>query len=214
MKYEKERQQLIDCARAMEAHGLIVMSGGNVSMRMPDGNFLVTPSAMEYTMMSAKDIVLIDAKGDTVEGFRRPTSDYKAILYIFKHMPKINVVLHTHQPQAVALSLAADELPVITTTMVDEVCGAVPVAPFTVSSDEGMGIVTVKYAKEALAVILKQHGVMAYGGNISEALSAAIYLEESCKIYLSVLAAKGEVPVLTEEQIAAEDAPRGFYGQP
>lgn len=214
MRYEKERQQLIDCARALEAHGLVTMSGGNVSMRMPDGNYLVTPSAMEYTTMTIEDIVLINARGDTVEGFRRPTSDYKAILYIFKHMPKMNVVLHTHQPQAVALSLVADELPVITTTMVDEICGAVPVAPFTVSSDEGMGIVTVKYAKEALAVILKQHGVMAYGENINEALSAAIYLEESCKVYLSVLAAGREVPVLTSEQIAAEDAPRGFYGQP
>lgn len=214
MRYEKERQQLIDCARALETHGLVTMSGGNVSMRMSDGNYLVTPSAMEYTTMTIEDIVLINAGGDTVEGFRRPTSDYKAILYIFKHMPKMNVVLHTHQPQAVALSLVADELPVITTTMVDEICGAVPVAPFTVSSDEGMGIVTVKYAKEALAVILKQHGVMAYGENINEALSAAIYLEESCKVYLSVLAAGREVPVLTSEQIAAEDAPRGFYGQP
>lgn len=214
MKYEQERQQVIDCARAMEAHGLITMSGGNVSMRMPDGNFLVTPSGMEYTTMSIDDIVLIDEKGATVEGFRRPTSDYKAILYIFKHMPKMNVVLHTHQPQAVALSLVADELPVITTTMVDEVCGAVPVAPFTVSSDEGMGIATVNYAKDALAVILKQHGVMAYGETLGEALSAAVYLEESCKVYLSVLATGCRVPVLTAEQIAAEDAPREFYGQP
>lgn len=214
MKYEKERQQLIDCARRMEDYGLIAMSGGNVSMRMPDGNFLVTPSAMEYTTMTIEDIVLIDKQGAVVEGFRRPTSDYQAILYIFEHMPKVNAVLHTHQPQAVAFSLIADELPVITTTMVDEVCGAVPVAPFTASSDKGMGIATVEYAKDALAVILKQHGVMTFGENISEALSAAVYLEESCKVYLSVLAAGYKAPVLTPEQIAAEDVPRDYYGQP
>lgn len=214
MKYEKERQELIDCARQMERHGLVVLSGGNVSRRMEDGNFLVTPSAMSYDTMLPEDIVLVDANGNTVEGCRRPTSDLTAVLYIFRHMPEVNVVLHTHQPKAVALSLVADKLPVISTTMVDELHAEVAVAPFTISSDEGMGISTVEYAGDALAVILKQHGIMAYGKSIEQALSAAIYLEESCGVYLSALAAGREIAVLTEEQIEAEDAPRGYYGQP
>ena len=65
--YEREKQQLIDCARAMERHGLVVLSGGNVSMRMPCGNFLVTPSAMSYDTMTIDDIVLIDGETRTVE---------------------------------------------------------------------------------------------------------------------------------------------------
>ncbi len=213
MMYEKERQELIDCARTMESHGLVVLSGGNVSRRMEDGNFLVTPSAMGYDTMLPEDIVLVDADGNTVEGTRRPTSDLTAVLYVFKHMPEVNVVLHTHQPKAVALSLVADRLPVISTTMVDELHAEVSVAPFTISSDEGMGISTVEYAGNALAVILKQHGIMAYGKSIGQALSAAIYLEESCEVYLSALAAGREIAVLTREQIEAEDAPRGYYGQ-
>ena len=96
--YEKEKQQLIDCAREMQRYGLVVLSGGNVSMRMPCGNFLVTPSAMSYDTMTTDDIVLIDAQGNTVEGFRRPTSDKDAILYVFAHRPDIQVILHTHQP--------------------------------------------------------------------------------------------------------------------
>ena len=55
--YEKEKQQLIDCAREMQRYGLVVLSGGNVSMRMPCGNFLVTPSAMSYDTMTTDDIV-------------------------------------------------------------------------------------------------------------------------------------------------------------
>ncbi len=213
MMYEKERQELIDCARTMESHGLVVLSGGNVSRRMEDGNFLVTPSAMGYDTMLPEDIVLVDADGNTVEGTRRPTSDLTAVLYVFKHMPEVNVVLHTHQPKAVALSLVADRLPVISTTMVDELHAEVSVAPFTISSDEGMGRSTVEYAGDALAVILKQHGIMAYGKSIGQALSAAIYLEESCEVYLSALATGREIAVLTKEQIEAEDAPRGYYGQ-
>ena len=170
MRYEKERQELIDCARAMERHGLVTLSGGNVSMRMEGDAFLVTPSAMPYDTMLPEDIVLIDKEGNTIEGIRRPTSDWKAVLYIFEHMPEVNVVLHTHQPQAVAVSLVADKLPVISTTMVDELHAEVAVAPFTISSDIGMGVSTVEYAGKALAVILKQHGIMAYGKSIEQAL--------------------------------------------
>ena len=212
--YEKERQMLIDTARTMEKMGLVKLSGGNVSMRMPCGNVLVTPSAMGYENMVPEDIVLIDMQGNTVEGFRRPTSDWKAILYILREMPEMNVVLHTHQPAAIALSLVADELPVISTTMVDEIQHTVRVAPFTISSDEGMGIATVEHAGRALAVILKHHGVIAYGRNMDQALAAVVYLEESCEVYLKALAVGRPIPVLTEEQIAAEDAPRGYYGQP
>ena len=120
MQYEKERQKLIECARTMERYGLVMLSGGNVSMRITENSFLVTPSAMPYDTMMPEDIVLIDADGNVLEGVRRPTSDMLAILYIFAHMPDVNVVLHTHQPQAVAVSLVADYLPVISTTMVDE----------------------------------------------------------------------------------------------
>lgn len=214
MKYKNEAQELINCARMMEKHGLVVMSGGNVSMRVFDG-FLVTPSAMSYDDMVPEDIVLVDIDGNILEGKRRPTSDLTAILYIFKHMPEVNVVLHTHQPKATALSLIADSLPVITTTMVDEIKDEVKVAPFTISSDEGMGISTVEYAsKNGLCVILKNHGIMAYGKSIDQALSAAIYLEETADIYMSALATGREITPLTKEQIDAESEERGYYGQP
>ncbi|MBR0417755.1 MAG: class II aldolase/adducin family protein [Erysipelotrichaceae bacterium] len=97
--------------------------------------------------------------------------------------------------------------------LVDEVKGEVSVTPFTISSDEGMGIETVKYKNDSLCVILKNHGVMAYGKSLEQALSAAIYLEESCDVYLTALATGREITTLTKEQIAAEDAPRGYYGQ-
>ena len=92
--------------------------------------------------------------------------------------------------------------------MVDEVKGEVNVAPFTISSDEGMGIQTVKYATKALCVILKNHGIMAFGKNLEQAFSAAIYLEESCDIYISALSTGKDITILTKEQAEAEDAPR------
>ena len=212
--YREERQQLIDCARKMERYALVVLSGGNVSMRMPDGNFLVTPSAMGYDTMQPEDIVLIDASGQTVDGIRRPSSDSAALLYIFNQRPDINVVLHTHQPYATALGLVCDELPADFVTVIDELNGAVAVAPFTRSSDEGMGQLTVQYAGSARAVILKHHGAMAFGKSIDQALSAAVYLESACKSYLAALSTGREIAKLTADQIADESHERGYYGQP
>ena len=212
--YEIEKRQLIDCARQMERYGLVVLSGGNVSMRMPCGNFLVTPSAMSYDTMTADDIVMVNSSGDTVEGFRRPSSDTKALLYIFGKKPGVNVILHTHQPYATAVGLVAEELPANLVTVIDELHAAVHVAPFTPSSDEGMGIQTVRYAGDALAVILRHHGAMVFGKDIGQALNAAVYLEEASKCYLAALASGRPVPLLSDEQIAEESAERGYYGQP
>ncbi|MBQ1483046.1 MAG: class II aldolase/adducin family protein [Erysipelotrichaceae bacterium] len=212
MLHEELRQKLIDTALTMERYGLIHMSGGNVSLRVGD-LVLVTPTAMAYETMRPEDIVITDLEGNTVEGIRRPTSDLKAILYILKHMD-VKVVIHTHQPKAVALSLVADRLPLISTTLVDEVKDEVKVAPFTISSDEGMGIETVEHAGRALCVILKNHGVMAYGKDLEQALCAAVYLEESCDVYLQALSTGRPIAVLSREEADAEDAPRGYYGQP
>lgn len=113
-----------------------------------------------------------------------------------------------------AVSLVTEEVPVISTTMVDELHDSVKVAPFTISSDKGMGVSTVEYAqKKGKAVILKQHGAIIYGTTLEQTLSSAVYLEETCEIYLSVLATGKKIPVLSEEQIKLEDAPRGYYGQ-
>ena len=213
MLYELERQELIDTALKMRENNLIKMSGGNVSRRMNEKHIIVTPSAMDYDTMLASDIVVVDNEGEIVEGKRRPTSDLSAIIYIFKHMPWVNVIIHTHQPKATAVSLICDELPCICTTMVDELHGPVKVAPFTISSDVGMGKYTVEYAGNSLGVILRHHGAITYGKSIDQALCAAIYLEETCAVYLDALATGREVKQLTDQEVADEDAPRGYYGQ-
>lgn len=214
MRYEQERQSVIDCARQMEAHGLVTLSGGNVSLRTDDGNVLVTPSAMPYDTMVPSDVVLVSPEGDVIEGSRRPTSDLTALLYILRSMPEVNVTIHTHQPWATALSLVCDELPADLVTVIDELGGPVSVAPFTRSSDEGMGHAVVEHHGDARAVILKHHGVIAYGESLDQALSAAVYLEEACMCHLAAIGTGLPPAHLSAEQIADEAEERGYYGQP
>lgn len=212
--FETQKQALIDCARRMERYGLVTMSGGNVSLRIETGEVLITPSAMAYDALVPDDIVVLDSEGNVREGARRPSSDHKAVLYVLRHRSDLNAVIHTHQPYATAVGMVCDSLPANQVTVIDEIGDAVPVAPFTPSSDEGMGVCAVQYATHAKAVILKHHGVLTFGKTLEQALCAAVYLEEASKIHLAVLATGREAPLLSAQQIADESCERGYYGQP
>ena len=138
--YEKERRALIDCALQMKECRLITLCGGNVCMRLNNGNIAVTPSGMDYEIMTSDDVVIVTPQGKIVEGTRRPTSDLDAILYIFEKFPWVNATIHTHQPYATALGLVQDVFPATLVSQIDALRGDVPVAPFTPSSDKGMGV--------------------------------------------------------------------------
>lgn len=139
MKYEKERREILSAALDMLQYSLISLSGGNIALRTDEGSFLITPSAMRYETMLPEDVVLLDAEGRVLEGCRRPSSDTKALLYLFRQRSEINALIHTHQPYATAVGLVEDELPGCLVTVLDACGPCVPVAPFTISSDEGMG---------------------------------------------------------------------------
>ncbi len=211
--YERLKQQMIDAALEMLKYRLISLSGGNVSVRTEDGTFLVTPSAIRYERMRSEDIVLVDSDGAILEGDKNPSSDMLALLYIFEHKPEINALIHTHQPYATAAGLIADRLPACLTTIIDTVHTHVPVAPFTISSDIGMGRAAVEYCGRANAVILSNHGVVGFGRDLDEALETVVYLEEGAKTYMAAKAAKRKIKLLTDVQIRSEDADRGNYGQ-
>jgi len=202
--YEKEKQSLIDCALQMKESRLITLCGGNVCIRLDDGNIAVTPSGLDYEIMTTDDICIVDIDGNRVEGHRRPTSDLDAILHIFRVMPWVNATIHTHQPYATALGLVTDVFPSCLVSQIDALRGDVPVAPFTPSSDKGMGLLTEEYFNGSLAVILRGHGVMAFGPSLQVALYAAAYLEEASQTYLAALATGRPVEPLDPEMVKAE----------
>ena len=121
--YEKERRALIDCALQMKECRLITLCGGNVCMRLNNGNIAVTPSGMDYEIMTSDDVVIVTPQGKIVEGTRRPTSDLNAILYIFEKFPWVNATIHTHQPYATALGLVQDVFPATLVSQIDALRG-------------------------------------------------------------------------------------------
>ena len=210
--YEKEKKQVLDTALEIKKCGLVSLSGGNVSLRVGEGQYLVTPSGMIYEEMVPDDVCLIDDDCRVIEGERKPSSDASALVYIFQHLP-VNAVIHTHQPWATACGFLTDEIPDFLVTIMDACKNPVKVAPFTPSSAIGMGELAVEYTDDSLAVILKHHGVITYGEDLEEALFAAVYLEESAKTYAIAKAMGADIPALDPELIAKEKAGWETYGQ-
>ena len=211
--YEIEKKAVLDAALEIKANRLVALCGGNISVRLPDGTFLVTPSGMVYEDMVPEDVVRVNATGDIIEGSRKPSTDTPALLYIFQHMPWVNAVIHTHQPWATAVGLVMDVLPASLVTQIDANRSDVHVAPFTPSGEQQMGVLTVDYAHDAWAVILKHHGVMAYGPSLKDAVFSAVYLEESAQTYM-IARAVGPVPSLDPKLVAVEADSWMHYGQP
>ena len=210
--YEQDKREIIHAALEIKDYGLIALSGGNVSVRKENGDIIVTPSGTAYETMREDDLIVLNAKGDRIEGTLRESVDTVALLYIYEKLPEVNAIIHTHPPYATAVGLFGDVFPVALTTLANVTLGEINVAPYCSAASLDMGVQTVKYLGGKRAVILKHHGVVAVGGNLKEALYAAIYMEEAAKAYLAAKAA-GNVAIMNEEQTMDAVETHKTYGQ-
>ena len=211
--YEKEKQQVLDTALKLDRYGLVALSGGNVSARMEDGLVLVTPSGMIYVDMVADDVLVVDMDGNVVEGERKPSVDTEALLYILKKMPKVNAVIHTHQPYATGLGLVMDEIPCNLSTMANAVEGPCRVADYGDPGSLSMGVQAVEAIGDRLAVVLKHHGVIAVGRDMRQALFSCVYLEEAAKTVSVALSTGLPMAEMTDAEVAEAVAVFHRYGQ-
>ena len=211
--FEEEKKSVIKAGMKLDRYGLIALSGGNVTLRMPSGEILVTPSGMIYEDMVPEDVLVMDIEGNILEGERKPSVDTKALLYILKNMPEVNAVIHTHQPYATAVGLITDELPCNLTTLANATRGAVKVCPYSSAASMQMGVETVENIGDKLAVILKHHGVISVGDSLKQALYACVYLEEAAKTYSIAYGMNPDVPLMTPEQVDRAVEVFRHYGQ-
>ncbi len=215
--YESVKREIIDAGIMLDRYELVSLTCGNLAVRMPNGDILVTPSGMMYEKMVEDDMIVMDIDGNIIEGTRKPSSDTEAILYIFRERPDINAIIHTHQPYATAISLIPEltEFRVCITALANAAGGNVPITPYSAAGSVDMGIDTVKYVGNGHAVILSQHGVMTVGKDLNQALYAAVYLEEAAKCYLAARAAcvNGVVKQMSDAQIQQMVDVFAYYGQ-
>lgn len=200
---------------------LVVWTGGNVSARVPGADlFLIKPSGVSYDDLLPEDLVLCDLSGEVVRdtpGSRRaPSSDTAAHAYVYRNMPEVGGVVHTHSTYAVAWAARGEEIPCVITAMADEFGGPIPVGPFAIIGDDsiGRGVVDTLRGHRSRAVLMRNHGPFTIGATAKEAVKAAVMLEDVART-VHIARQGGEVVPLSQDSIdRLYDRYQHVYGQP
>ena len=202
MLYEEARKALLKCVLRLYQKGLIQLNSGNVSVRVSDGHLAITPAGISYDDMSEEDLVVIDLNGDAVEGKYKPSSETPMHTTVYKNMPDVKAIVHTHSPFALAFATVGRSIPVISTEGL-AVRGPIPVADYACPGTEAQGWAAIKAMKGppyVMGTLLKNHGVLVTGASLSHAYSIACRIEMAAKVFFLALQI-GEPDVLTDDQI-------------
>ena len=206
------RQELVAVARRMNASGINQGTSGNLSVRIP-GGLLITPSSLPYEQMEPADLVAIDlqgrpllaaAAGETGSApvVRRPSSEWRLHADILASRPEIESVLHCHSIHATALACHGRGIPPF--HYMTAVAGGdeIRCAPYATFGTAELSQLAVEALGDRLACLLAQHGQVAVGTSLDQALRIAIEVETLARMYLQALQL-GEPPRLSAEQMAA-----------
>jgi L-ribulose-5-phosphate 4-epimerase len=161
--------------------GLVVWTAGNVSARVPSHDlFVIKPSGVAYDQLSPEAMVVCDLDGNLVDGDGSPSSDTAAHAYVYRHLPQVGGVVHTHSTYATAWAARGEPIPCVLTMMADEFGGDIPIGPFALIGDDsiGRGIVDTIQSHRSPAVLMRNHGPFTIGRTAREAVKAAVMCEE------------------------------------
>jgi L-ribulose-5-phosphate 4-epimerase len=176
---EQLKEQLWKLHLELPKNGLVKWTGGNVSARDPETNLVVIkPSGVLYEDLRPADHVVLDLEGKIVEGSLKPSSDTASHLYIYRHRPDVNGVVHTHSPYATAFAAVGRPIPVYLTAIADEFGAPIPCAGFALIGGEEIGQQVVEHIGDSPAVLLKNHGVFTVGASATAAVKAAVMVED------------------------------------
>jgi L-ribulose-5-phosphate 4-epimerase len=161
-------------------NGLVKWTSGNVSARDPQtGYVVIKPSGVRYDDLRPELMVVLDPEGRRVEGDLKPSSDAASHLYIYRHRPAVNGVVHTHSPYATAFAALGRPIPVYLTAMADEFGGPIPCGGFALIGGEQIGRAVIESIGDSPAVLLKNHGVFTIGPTAEAAVKAAVMVEDA-----------------------------------
>lgn len=211
---EALKEELWKLHLMLPAEGLVTWTGGNVSARDPESGFVVIkPSGVMYEDLRPEDHVVLTVEGDVVEGTLKPSSDTASHLYIYRHRPDVNGVVHTHSPYATAFAALGRSIPVYLTAIGDEFGQAIPCAGFALIGGEDIGKQVVDHIGTCAAVLLKNHGVFTVGASAKKAVKAAVMVEDVAKtVHLALqLGTPDEIPPDVVEKL--HDRYMNVYGQ-
>jgi L-ribulose-5-phosphate 4-epimerase len=211
------RAQVCALHAELVRNGLVAWTSGNVSARVPGADLMVIkPSGVRYEDLTPESMVVCDLSGKPVatDGLS-PSSDTATHAYIYRQMPSVGGVVHTHSGYATAWAARGEPIPCVITAMADEFGGEIPVGPFAlIGGDEiGQGVVATLTGHRSPAVLMRSHGVFTIGGTATEAVKAAVMCEDVARTVHLARAFGEPAPLLADQVDALHARYKNQYGQ-
>jgi len=211
---DSQRQQLLSASQQLASLGLNRGTSGNASLRAANAlgqrGFLITPSGMAVEKMTLADLVWMDFDGNA-SGIQPPSSEWRFHLDILRHKPEVNAVVHTHSMFATTLSTLRRDIPPFH-YMIALVGGdSVRCAPYALFGSQALSDHALIALKERKACLLANHGMIAVGANMEQALNMTQEVETLCEQYLRALQA-GEPHLLSAQEMIAVQQKFKTYG--
>lgn len=229
MSLDSLRQEVLEANLELVRRGLVLYTFGNASgIDRTRGLVAIKPSGVPYDRMTANDIVIVDLKGETVEGKLRPSSDLATHLILYQAFPDIGGVVHTHSHHATVWAQAGREIPCLGTTHADYFYGPVPVTDALHASEiddayeanTGHAIVKTFRAIDPLtmpAVLVAGHAPFTWGQSPADAAHHAVVLEEVAQTAFQTLmlnpAAEPIARALLDKHFFRKHGQSAYYGQ-
>jgi L-ribulose-5-phosphate 4-epimerase len=197
-------------------NGLVAWTSGNLSARIPGEDLMVIKaSGVAYDELTPGAIVLCDLDGTVVEGELAASSDAATHGHIYRELPDVGGIAHTHSSYATAWAIRGEPIPCVMTAMADEFGGDIPVGPFALIGDDaiGRGVVETLAGHRSRAVLMRGHGVFTVGADARAAIKAAVMCEDAARtVFLA--RSLGDISPLDPEAIdALHDRYQNVYGQ-
>ena len=199
---------IVRCCRRLWEAGLIAGADGNVSVRLGPRRVLVTPSGLLKCDLAAADLVEVDLAGVRRSGSRRASSELDLHLRVYRSRPDCGAVVHAHPPMATAYAVAGEPIPADVLPELILYLGSVPLVPYAMTGTPALGDAVEPFLATHVAVLLANHGAVAWGPDLATAQLRMESLEHSARILLAARAL-GHTTRLTPEQVRALDQRRG-----
>ncbi|MET8908973.1 L-ribulose-5-phosphate 4-epimerase [Micromonospora sp. NPDC004551] len=197
-------------------HRLVAWTAGNVSARVPGHNLMVIkPSGVDYDDLAPENMVVCDLDGVVVEGDLTPSSDTAAHAYVYRALPEVGGVVHTHSAYATAWAARGEPIPCHLTAQADEFGGEIPIGPFALigGDDIGKGIVATLAGHRSPAVLMRNHGVFTIGRDARAAVKAAVMCEDIARTAHLARALGAPLPMAAADVDALHHRYQTVYGQ-
>jgi L-ribulose-5-phosphate 4-epimerase len=201
--------------RALPTTNLVTMHSGNASgFDLEKGRVVIKPSGMDYEDITPQNLVHVDINtGEVIGSNLRPSVDLPHHLFLYRNMPEVRGIIHTHSNYATAFAAVNRPIPLCLTAIADEFGTEIPCMPYTDNEGENIGRAILKYRNRAPSILLGNHGVFAWGASPKSALKAAVMTDDVAKTIWLALQIGTPTTIPPEEAEKWYDRYHNRYGQ-